>query len=148
LFTDGPSFVNNSFQCSVFIRNLPDNIDYSYLKGLLKDDDLIGGIKIEKDTAEIDFLRKDAAQRAVDNLNGRSLMGKRIKAALISDLNAGTLKSNASTSNNSSNNNTLEIRKRESSYDNKRMQMEDEDDEDEDDSPQNRSIISRIKKNH
>jgi len=142
LFSDGPSLVNNSFTCSIFMRNLPDNIDYEFMKSLLKEEELVAGIKIEKDTAEVNFMRKDAAQRAVENLNGRMVKGKRLKVALISELNAATLKNNAPTSNHSNSNPiNLESSRRESPFD-RRMQI------DEEISEQRSNIISRIKKNH
>ena len=69
------------------------------------------------------------------------LNGKRIKVALISELNAGILKNNAESENNVLNRNSrmIEIKKREPSFE-RRMNIDGDDNK--------LPISSRIKKNH
>ena len=47
LYSDGPSKMNSSPESSIFIRNLPENMTYNFMRGLFKDDeDFISGIKV------------------------------------------------------------------------------------------------------
>jgi RNA recognition motif-containing protein len=141
LFHEEPTQTNNSLSCSIFIRNLPDTVDNNLVRKLFSEEaDMIGGVAIDRGSAEVHFLRKDSAQRAVDSVNGKMLMGKKLKAGVISDLNAATLKPTSATT--TINTNIIEFRKHNNSgYRGSRMSMDEEDDN-------KGSIISRIKKNH
>ena len=46
-YSDEPTKINPSPETSIFIRNLPENISYHFIKGLFKDEeDFISGIKV------------------------------------------------------------------------------------------------------
>jgi len=86
---DGPATVTTvTMDCKVFVRNLPDMISSQHLKDLLQNDDEVVGIRMDNGTAEINFQRRDAAQKAADHLNGKLFRGNKLKAAVMGDLNA------------------------------------------------------------
>jgi hypothetical protein len=88
---DGPTrtaATTVTMDCKVFVRNLPDMISSQHLKDLLQNDDEVVGIRMDNGTAEINFQRRDAAQKAADHLNGKMFRGNKLKAAVMGDLNA------------------------------------------------------------
>ena len=62
-YTEGPT----TNAVTVFLRNIPESISSVGLKNLLnqKEADYVVGLKLERDTAEINFSRQDAAERAI-----------------------------------------------------------------------------------
>ncbi len=62
-YTEGPPMSS----VTVFLRNIPESISAAGLKNLLnqKEADYVVGLKLERDTAEINFSRQDAAERAI-----------------------------------------------------------------------------------
>jgi len=91
-YSDGPAPVENSGASTIFIRNLPDYVDSDNLKVLLKETSSIVGISLERGTAEVTFSSKTAAQKALNNVSGKTYKGNTLKAALVSELNAGMAK--------------------------------------------------------
>jgi len=86
---EGPAKVQSiTLDCKVFVRNLPDMISSQHLKDLLQNDDEVTGIRMDNGTAEINFSRRDAAQKAADHLNGKTFRGNKLKAAVMGELNA------------------------------------------------------------
>jgi len=92
LYSDGPAPVETSGASTIFIRNLPDSVDSDNLKVLLKETSSIVGISLERGTAEVTFSSKTAAQKALNNVSGKTYKGNTLKAALVSELNAGMAK--------------------------------------------------------
>jgi len=92
LYSDGPAPVESTGASTIFIRNLPDGIDSDDLKNLMRESASIAGISLERGTAEVTFTSKTAAQKALNNVHGKSYRGNTLKAALISELNAGMAK--------------------------------------------------------
>ncbi len=81
LFTDIPTS-----NYKLFIRNLSNMVTQNDLHQILSEYGIISGInvnslfkQIERDTAEVFFVRKDSAIRAAENANGLEIHGKRIK---------------------------------------------------------------------
>eukprot|EP00828_Plagiopyla_frontata_P022159 TRINITY_DN28747_c0_g1_i1.p1 TRINITY_DN28747_c0_g1~~TRINITY_DN28747_c0_g1_i1.p1 ORF type:complete len:129 (+),score=28.14 TRINITY_DN28747_c0_g1_i1:137-523(+) len=51
------------------------------------DSALVIGIKFEGETAEVNFSRLDAAERACETLNGNIIKGQKVKAILVNEAN-------------------------------------------------------------
>ena len=82
LFNDIPKI-----NYKVFIRNLSLSVTQEKLRDIFSEYGIISGInvkkliiQIERDTAEIYFIRKDSAGNAAKNANGREINGKKIKS--------------------------------------------------------------------
>mmetsp|Transcript_34970 Transcript_34970/g.31518 ORF Transcript_34970/g.31518 Transcript_34970/m.31518 type:complete len:92 (+) Transcript_34970:417-692(+) len=73
---------------TVFIRNLPGQCDSSDIKAWLRDDPEIAGIRIDNGTAEVRFHNRESAQDAAEVLNGKTVLGNKLKAAIVGELNA------------------------------------------------------------
>lgn len=63
-------------------------MDERFLRDLArKEENFILGVKIERDTAEINFSNKESSQRALKILDNLKLYGKNLKVSVIEEVN-------------------------------------------------------------